>query len=229
MAGKSCLTLKDVNAFYGKTQILRNVSMNVEEGKIVCLIGRIGAGKTTCFRAIMGLIPHTGNIEFLGKNLNKKQTYEIARMGIGYVPEGRRLYSELTVEENLKVGMKCSSDQLESIYKLFPRLKERRGFKAKFISGGEKQMLVIARVLMHSPKLLLIDEPFEGLALPVRNKLVEVFQKMKEEGLTVLIAEANLLNVKPIADEIYVIHRGEIIFHGNFKEVEEFRRVRPIF
>ena len=229
MAGKSCLTLKDVNAYYGKTQILRNVSMNVKEGEIVCLVGRIGAGKTTCFRAIMGLIPRTGYIDFLGKNLVGKQPYEIARMGIGYAPEGRRLYSELTVEENLKVGTKRSDDKLELIYELFPRLKERRNFKAKFLSGGEKQMLVIAQALIHDPKLLLVDEPFEGLALPVRNKLVEAFQKMKKEKLTVLVAEANLLNVKPIADEIYVIHRGEIVFHGGFKEVEEFRRARPIF
>ena len=229
MGGRSYLTLKDVNAYYGKSQILHKISVKAEEGKVTCLLGRIGAGKTTCLRAIMGMIPSSGNIEFKGENLRKKQTYEIARMGLGYVPEDRGLYSELTVEENLKVGTKGSIEkEMESVYELFPRLKERKNLKAKSLSGGEQQMLAIARALMHRPKLLLVDEAFEGLALPVRKKLIEAFKKMKEKKITFFMVEADLSNVKPITDEIYLIDRGEIIFHGNVQEVEDFINARSL-
>jgi len=229
MDGSGYLTLKNVNGYYGKTQILHEISMEIEEGGITCLVGRIGAGKTTCFRAIMGMIPSSGNIEFKKENIGGKQTYEIARMGLGYVPEDRGLYHELTVEDNLKVGTKGSiEEEMKSVYELFPQLKERRNLKSKSLSGGEQQMLSIARMLMHRPKLLMIDEAFEGLALPVRKKLAAAFQEMKAEKITIFMAEADLSNVKPVADKIYLIDRGKIIFHGDVQEVERFINARSL-
>lgn len=228
MASKSTLILRSVNAFYGRTQILFNISMDVEEGKVTGLVGRIGAGKTTCFRTIMGMVEYTGIIEFDGQDLRGRQIHEIANLGVGYVPEDRRLYSEMTAEENLKVGVNNPiKERIEMVYELFPRLKERRYLKAKFLSGGEQKMLAIARTLMHNPRLLLIDEVFEGLALPMRAKIMEAIQRMKEKKITFFIAESTFSNLRYIADVIYVIQRGQIVFRGDVQETERFISDRP--
>jgi len=221
------LELKEMDTFYGMSHVLFRVSLGVDEGEVVALLGRNGAGKTTTMRSIMGLTPpKTGSITFKGEEISKKPTHLIARAGIGYVPSERRIYSGLTARQNLSMAQKVSSDgelrwSIDRIYDLFPKLKELDTRKGGLLSGGEQQMLAIARTLMGNPDLLLLDEPSTGLAPLVVQALGEQIQKVKEEGHCVLLAEQNAKFGMEMSDRCYVIDKGEIRYKGTITELQQ--------
>ncbi len=212
---------------YGLSQILFGVSLAVKEGEVVSLLGRNGVGKTTTLRSIMGLTPpHSGSIHWKGQELVGKLSFQIARMGIGFVPEDRRVFSDLTVWENLDVAIKSSPRQknvwtLEKVYHLFPALKPLEKRRGGFLSGGEQQMLTIARTLMGSPDLLLLDEPSEGLAPIVVQQLGDQIRKLREEGMMILLCEQNARFSIDLCDRLYILEKGEVRYEGTS---EEFRK-----
>ncbi|RLB00107.1 MAG: ABC transporter ATP-binding protein [Deltaproteobacteria bacterium] len=224
------LDVRGIHTYYGLSHILFGVSLKVEPGEVVCLLGRNGAGKTTTMRSIMGLVPpREGKIFFKGKDITGKEPYQIARMGIAYVPDDRRIFADLTVEENLEIAERRrdgDSWSRERVYELFPALKEIRDRRGGCLSGGEQKMLAIARALMTNPELLLLDEPTEGLAPVLVQILEEQILKLKEVGLTVLLAEQNVRSALRISDRGYIIDNGQIRFHGSVEELRENEEVR---
>lgn len=217
------LELKNVTTHYGSIKVLRDINIVAAKGKITCLLGSNGAGKTTTLNTVIGLVkPTTGEIYLNGERIDGIQTPQIVRKGIATVPEGRRLFSKLTVEENLLIGACVLNDQkiiqhnIERSYKLFPRLEERKKQLAGTLSGGEQQMVAMCRALMSDPKLLLMDEPSLGLA-PILIK--EIFQTIlrvnKEEGMTILLIEQNVHKAIEIADQVYVLQKGEVIMKSS--------------
>jgi len=229
MAFEDILVLEKVEAFYGHTEILYGVTLNVKRGETCGLVGRIGAGKTTTFKSILGLLRSSGSIKFCGKEIVNAMTHKIIRMGIGYIPEGRKLYGELTLNENLEMARKGSINRnFSEVYDLFPELKDKKLVKVKLLSGGERQMVAIARALAGSPDLLLIEEPYEGLAVPVVKRLNQAFQAMKEKGKTFFIAESNLKHLELIADRVHVIDRGRIVFTGNLSQCSVFASINNL-
>jgi branched-chain amino acid transport system ATP-binding protein len=230
------LEIDRINVFYGEVQALWDVSLKVNKGEIVALIGSNGAGKTTTLKAIMGLLPiRSGKISFLGKNIEKMPTHKRVEMGIAMVPEGRRLFSYMTVYENLKMGAYTRSasekfeETLEWVYGLFPVLKEYRNRLANTLSGGEQQMLAIARALMSRPKLLLMDEPSLGLAPAVVTKLFEKIKELRETGVTILLVEQNVRMALEISDRAYVLETGHIVLSGNSKELLRDERIKKAY
>lgn len=220
------LEIKDLRVSYGFITALKGINISVEEGQIVTLLGSNGAGKTTTLRAISGAIKaETGSIILDGKEITGLPTYKIAKAGVTQSPEGRLLFSELTVEENLKVGaygVKSKTqlkENFERVYNLFPILKERRAQTANTLSGGEQQMVAIGRALMSNPKILLLDEPSLGLAPLVIEEIFRAFTKIREEGTTILIVEQNALQTLKIADYAYVLELGNIGLEGPAKEL----------
>jgi branched-chain amino acid transport system ATP-binding protein len=225
MDSEQILTLERVKAFYNHTEILHGINLMLMKGESCCLAGRIGAGKTTTLKAILGLLQTSGSIRFRGKEIRTMATFRIANMGIGYVPEGRKLYGELTVNENLEMAMapgRSSKDAVIKAYDFFPELKDKKSKKAKVLSGGERQMLSIARALIGKPQLLFMDEPYEGLAVPIIRRLNQAFQEIRKRGLTIFVTWASLKGLESIADRVYIIDRGEIIFNGAVEEARNF-------
>lgn len=236
----SLLELDEVHAYYGSSHILRGVSMEIEEGEIVTLLGRNGAGKTTTVRSIAGTEPPTveaGTVRFDGEDVTDWETDDIAMRGIGVVPEERRIFSHLTVEENLQLseitrgwwntvrrrakGDGASTMDLEQLYELFPRLEERRRQEAGTLSGGEQQMLSIARTLrLPNLELLLLDEPTEGLAPQIVESVSEAIDEIADRGLTVLLIEQNVREALKLADRGYVLDQGQIVYDGTVAELE---------
>lgn len=216
------LEVSNINTFYGMSHILFNLSLNIEKGEIVCLLGRNGVGKTTTLRSIMGLTPaRSGSIIFADEEIRTKQPFRIARLGIGFVPEDRLIIPDLTVKENLEIAIRPGEDwTLEGIYRLFPRLKEREAQEGGTLSGGEQQMLTIGRALMSNPKLLLLDEPSEGLAPAIVKMLGEFMQVLKRKGMTTLLAEQNSKFALTFSDRAYLLEKGEICWHGNCGELK---------
>jgi branched-chain amino acid transport system ATP-binding protein len=224
------LELHDVCAGYGDGQALFGISLRVEPGEAVCLLGRNGAGKSTTLKSIMGLVPLArGRIRFLERDLHGLRTYQRSRLGLGYVPEDRRIFPELSVRENLEAARKlahgAASDAarwtLERIFTLFPALQAMQERAGGLLSGGEQQMLSIARTLMGNPRLLLLDEPSEGLAPRIISMLREQIARLKAEGLTILLCEQNLRFATAFCERVYVIDTGQLRFSGTFKELEE--------
>ncbi|MGP1396003.1 MAG: ABC transporter ATP-binding protein [Inquilinaceae bacterium] len=206
------LEVRGIDVAYGPAQILRGLSLSVKPGEIVCLLGRNGAGKTTTMKAIMGLLPlRSGQITLDGVDLGMLPAHEVARQGIGYIPQGRRLFSELTVAQNLEVGLmtrKSPPDVLDRVLTLFPRLRERMGQRAQTLSGGEQQMLATARALCLQPEVLLLDEPTEGLQPSMIEAIRTVIVQMRDEGVAVLLVEQRVDAVLAIADRVVFIENG---------------------
>jgi len=215
------LKAEGLHTFYGKSHILHGVGLEAEEGKITTLLGRNGAGKSTTLRSLMGLTPaREGKIEVFGTDTTHLPTFRIAALGVGYVPEGRRIFPNLSVEENLKVPLEREGRwTIARIYELFPRLYERRENRGRQLSGGEQEMLSIARALLLNPKLLMLDEPSQGLAPLVVREVFRIVAQMRAEGITVLLVEQNVRMSLEIADHAYVLDDGAVVYSGPAKEL----------
>ena len=229
------LVVRNLNASYGRARALFDVSLDDAPGEAAALLGRNGAGKSTTFRAILGLLKtRSGNVSFEGRDLIKLPTHEIVRLGLGYVPEDRRIFSDLTVAENLSVGRRAPRAGApawtpEKLYEIFPNLAELRHRQGARMSGGEQQMLAIARTLMGNPSLLLLDEPSEGLAPRIVEQMIEAIQEMKRQGLGLLVAEQNLAFARLVASRVYVIEKGAVRFTGTTPEFDAAPQVRDAY
>jgi len=218
-------------AWYGAAQILFDVSLTVGEGEVVALMGRNGSGKTTTMKAIMGLVGRrAGNVRYDGHDLMRLKTYQIARLGIGWVPEDRRIFTELTVLENLDVGRRGANGWTpQRLFELFPNLAEMRERAGGRMSGGEQQMLTVARTLMGNPRLVLLDEPSEGVAPLVVERMADTILELKKEGLAVLLSEQNLPFASAVSDRVYVLEKGHIAWAGAMRELEANAEVQRQF
>jgi branched-chain amino acid transport system ATP-binding protein len=220
------LVLDDVHTYYGEAHILQGVSLSVREGEVVTLIGRNGAGKTTTLRSIMGIArTRRGHVRLRGQDITGRPTHEIARGGIAWVPEERRVLPNLTVVENLRLGWLArgggSAGSVEEVFEYFPRLRERMGHRGRFLSGGEQQMLAIARALVARPSVMLVDEPTEGLAPLLVQSLTEILASINRRGTTILLVEQSLEVALKLAHRVYVMDQGRIQFEGT---PEDLRR-----
>lgn len=230
------LDLKGINAGYGSFQALFDISLTVNAGEAVSVIGPNGAGKTTLMRVISGMTaPFSGEMEMEGKSLSSFPPHQIVELGIAHVPENRRLFPGMTVEDNLKLGAFAktargeSSKNLEFVYELFPRMKERRSQLAGTMSGGEQQMCAIGRAIMSGPKLLLMDEPSAGLAPVVVQQVFSLVRRIREEGYTVLIVEQNVQQVLQVVDRAYLLEAGQLIDSGKSEDLLESESVRKAY
>ena len=218
------LEVNNIYTAYGLSQILFGVSLKVQEGEVISLLGRNGVGKTTTLRSIMGLTPPiSGSIRWRGEEIAGKPTYQISRLGIGFVPEDRRIFSDLTVWENLDVAIRPSGKKenawtLERVFDLFPALRPLQKRKGGYLSGGEQQMLTIARTLMSNPDLLLLDEPSEGLAPIVVHQLGEQIAKLRQEGMTILLCEQNTRFSLDLSDRLYILEKGAVKYEGRVQD-----------
>ena len=217
----SALTAEGLHTFYGKSHILHGVGLTVEEGRITALLGRNGAGKSTTLRSLMGLTPpREGKVEIFGRDTTHWQPYRIAALGVGYVPEGRRVFANLTVVENLRVPLvRTGPWNEERVYELFPRLAERRNNRGRQLSGGEQEMLAIARALILNPRLLILDEPSQGLAPLIVREVFDVVARMRAEGISVLLVEQNARMSLEIADHAYVLDGGSVVYSAPAAEL----------
>jgi branched-chain amino acid transport system ATP-binding protein len=217
----AALVARDVHTYYGKSHILHGVTLEIAEGKITTLLGRNGAGKTTTLRSLMGLTPaREGQITIFGTDTTHLPPFRIAAMGVGYVPEGRRVFANLTVEENLLVPIERGGPwTIQRIYELFPRLGERKMNRGRQLSGGEQEMLAIARALLLNPKLLMLDEPSQGLAPLVVREVFRIVAEMRGEGISVLLVEQNARMSLEIADHAYVLDDGRVVYSGSAREL----------
>ncbi len=220
------LEVKDLEVYYGVIQAIKGISFEVNEGEIIALIGANGAGKTTTLQTITGLIPaKAGKIFYEGKEITRIPGYKLVAMGIAHVPEGRRVFAEMTVLQNLKMGAYTRKDKaeleetLKTIYQRFPRLEERKNQLAGTLSGGEQQMLAMGRALMSHPKLIVMDEPSMGLSPIYVNEIFEIIQEINKSGTTVLLVEQNAKKALSIADKAYVLETGTIVLSGDAKEL----------
>jgi branched-chain amino acid transport system ATP-binding protein len=227
----AALAAEGIHTYYGKSHILQGVSLEVAEGQITALLGRNGAGKTTTLRTLMGLTPaRQGCVTIFGADATRWPTFRIAASGVGYVPEGRRIFANLSVEENLKVPLERGGPwTIARIYKLFPRLAERRLSRGRQLSGGEQEMLSIGRALLLNPRLLILDEPSQGLAPLIVREVFRVVSQMRDEGISVLLVEQNARMTLEIADHAYVLDDGSIVYSGNARELAaDETRVRAL-
>lgn len=231
------LSVKGINVFYGSIHAIKDVTFGVNEGEIVTLIGANGAGKTTTMHAISGLMrPKTGSIEFMGQPIHTMEAHRIIRLGLAQVPEGRRVFSQLTVQENLEMGAYIRKDgreavakDYEMVFELLPRLKERRRQQAGTLSGGEQQMLAIGRALMCKPRMLLLDEPSMGLSPLLVKEIFHIIQNVKKDGVTVLLVEQNAKMALEIADRAYVLETGRITMEGPAADLMARDEVRKAY
>jgi branched-chain amino acid transport system ATP-binding protein len=227
----SALEVEGLHTYYGKSHILHGVSLAVNEGELVTLLGRNGAGKTTTIRTLMGLVrPREGRIRVFGKDVTGWPAFRIAELGVGYVPEGRKIFAGLTVDENLHVPAERPGPwTIERVYQLFPRLLERKGNKGRQLSGGEQEMLSIGRALLLNPKLLFLDEPSQGLAPLIVQDVFRVIVQMRNEGMSVLLVEQNVRAAVEIADRAYVLDDGRVVYEGPAAEfAKDEERVRNL-
>jgi len=226
------LEVRDLHAYYGKSHILHGVDLHVGEGEIVALLGRNGVGRSTLAKSIMGMVRHEGEILLRGKNVSGLRTFEVAHKGIGYVPENRDIFPTLTVRQNLLLGEKRNPGQpkprwqVEDMYQMFPRLKERENTAAGVLSGGEQQMLTLCRTLMGDPDFIIIDEPTEGLAPLVVTLVGEYLKTLKERGISVLLVEQKLAIALDISQRVYVMGHGQIVFEGTPQQLKADAKVR---
>jgi branched-chain amino acid transport system ATP-binding protein len=227
----AALVAEDLHTYYGKSHILHGVSLEVAEGQITALLGRNGAGKTTTLRTLMGLTAaRQGRVTIFGADATHWPTYRIAASGVGYVPEGRRIFANLTVDENLKVPLERAGPwTIARIYELFPRLAERKLSRGRQLSGGEQEMLSIGRALLLNPRLLILDEPSQGLAPLIVREVFQVVSRMRDEGISVLLVEQNARISLEIADHAYVLDDGGIVYSGSASQLAaDEARVRAL-
>lgn len=224
------LDIKDLNAFYGKSHILRGVNLNIEKGEIVSLLGRNGVGRSTLVKAIMGLVQPQGSIKFLGEEISGMPSHTISLKGIGYVPENRDIFPTLTVKENLLLGVKDTKVKgqwdLNELFKMFPNLKERQDVMGGSISGGEQQMLTMCRCLMGDPAFMMIDEPTEGLSPQMVEKVSDLLKQIASKGISILLVEQKLTIALKLSSKVYLMGHGEMVFEGTPKELEKNTKIR---
>lgn len=225
---ENLLQLSNVHGFYGKSHVLHGVDMVVNAGEIVSLLGRNGVGRSTTVKAIMGLVDGTGSIRFEGQEILGKKPFEIAHLGLGYVPENRDIFPTLTVAQNLLLGVKKTQGKwsLNDMYQMFPRLKERESTQAGVLSGGEQQMLTLCRTLMGDPKLIMIDEPTEGLAPKIVDLVAEYLKELKNRGVAVLLVEQKLAIALEISQRVYVMGHGQMVFEGSPADLKANAQIR---
>ncbi|MEE1243357.1 ABC transporter ATP-binding protein [Frisingicoccus sp.] len=230
------LKVTDLQVYYGVIQALKGISFEVNEGEVIALIGANGAGKTTILHTITGLIEaKAGTVEFEGKDITKMPGHKIVTLGMAHVPEGRRVFADLTVLENLKMGAYTRTDKneiaesLAMVYKRFPRLEERKNQLAGTLSGGEQQMLAMGRALMSKPKIILMDEPSMGLSPIFVNEIFDIIREVSESGTTVLLVEQNAKKALSIADRAYVLETGNIVLEGDAKEMMNDESVKKAY
>ena len=218
------LRVHDMHAYYGKSHVLQGVDLEIRSGEIVSLLGRNGVGRSTTVKAIMGQVQHTGELVFQGASLDGLPAHQIARLGLGYVPENRDIFPTLTVRQNLLLGLKSGEKESrwseEDMYELFPRLKERLSAPAGVLSGGEQQMLTLCRTLMGNPSLIMIDEPTEGLAPKIVEQMAVLFDEIAKRGVAILLVEQKLTIALKISHRVYVMGHGQIVFEGTPKDLE---------
>lgn len=230
------LEVKDLEVYYGVIQAIKGISFHVDKGEVVALIGANGAGKTTTLHTVTGLLsPKSGHVMFEGKDITKVPAHKIVSMGMAHVPEGRRVFAELSVYENLKMGAYTRKDKneieesLKNVYKRFPRLEERKNQMAGTLSGGEQQMLAMGRALMSKPKILLMDEPSMGLSPIMVNEIFDIIRSVSESGTTVLLVEQNAKKALSIADRAYVLETGTIALEGKAKDLLEDDSIKKAY
>ena len=230
------LEVENLTSGYGMVQILWDVSFQIQEKEIVCIIGPNGAGKTTLVKTIVGLLPaKTGAIRFKGENIEKLPPYEIVKRGVTLIPEGRKIFPRMTVDENLRLGAYTIKDKEEvnkskdKVYQIFPVLKKKEKVLAQQMSGGEQQMLVIGRSLMSNPKLLILDEPSLGLAPIIVEKVLDTLQRINEDGVTILLVEQNIRDSLNIANRAYVLEEGKIIIEGEGRELLSNDHIKEVY
>ena len=225
------LTVEKLSAWYGVARILFDLDLEVRRGEVVALMGRNGAGKSTTIKAVMGLVERRGSVSFNGEDISRLKPYEIARRGLGYTPEDRRIFSDLTVMENLDVGRQpprrfsdgtpAPSFTPESLFKLFPNLGEMRNRLGNRMSGGEQQMLTVARTLMGNPLLLLLDEPSEGVSPLILEQMANTILTLKEQGMSMLLSEQNVHFARLVSDRAYVLEKGQLRWHGSMADLDQ--------
>jgi len=224
------LEVNDLHAYYGKSHIIQGISFSVQEGEIVSLLGRNGVGRSTSIKAIMGEIEHTGSIQFKGEEISGLPSHEIARRGLGYVPENRDIFPTMTTLQNLLLGQKKRGQtgrwSLEDMYKMFPNLGERSHVLGGVISGGEQQMLTICRTLMGDPDLIMIDEPTEGLAPKLVEQVADLLKEIASRGLSILLIEQKLAIAMEISDRVIVMGHGQLVFEGTPDELRADNKIR---
>ena len=224
------LKVDNLHAYYGKSHVLHGVNFDVRPGEIVALLGRNGSGRSTTAKAIMGLVDCQGTIDWQGQGIQGKKAYEIAHLGLGYVPENRDIFPKLTVHQNLQLGQKGSGKgsrwSFDDMYAMFPRLKEREHTEAGVLSGGEQQMLTLCRTLMGDPQLIIIDEPTEGLAPKIVELVGEYLKELKKRGISVLLIEQKLTIAMNISDRALVMGHGSIVFEGTPEELRANHYIR---
>ena len=230
------LKIENVNAGYADVTVLWDINLELAEGRTLAIVGSNGAGKSTIMRTLCGLVtPSTGSITFDGKNITKMSSHDIVKLGIVYVPEGRRLFNKLSVMDNLLVGSylpqnrKARAQNLERVFDMFPKLHERREQKAGTLSGGEQQMLAIARGLMACPKVLMLDEPSLGIAPVIVDKLFEIIAELKKQNMTILISEQNVGRVLDIGDDAIVVQSGRIVMSGSCEEIKNSDMIQKAY
>lgn len=230
------LEIKDLQVYYGVIQAIKGISFTVNEGEIIALIGANGAGKTTILHTISGLIPaKTGSVKFMDKELTKTAPHKIVQMGMAHVPEGRRIFQELSVYENLKLGAYTRKDKTEieqsiqTVYQRFPRLEERKKQVAGTLSGGEQQMLAMGRALMSKPKIILMDEPSMGLSPLLVSEIFDIIKSINESGTTVLLVEQNAKKALSIANRAYVLETGNIVLEGDARELMDDDSIKKAY
>ncbi len=230
------LQIKNIDFSYGKLQVLWDVSLTINEGEIVGLLGANGAGKTTLLKNVSGLLcPDSGSVEFMGERIDGQPSHSIAERGISLVPEGGRVFPDMTVRENLEMGAyptgvwKQKEDMIERVYDIFPVLKERKKQRASTLSGGERQMLAMARSIMSQPKLCMFDEMSYGLAPRIVTKVFQTIESLREQGITILLIEQNVKDTLQIADRAYVMENGKIVMDGCCQDLRESDYIRKVY
>ena len=233
------LTVEKLSAWYGVARILFDLDLEVRRGEVVALMGRNGAGKSTTIKAVMGFVERRGSVSFNGEEISRLKPYEIARRGLGYTPEDRRIFSDLTVMENLDVGRQpprrfaddtpAPSFTPESLFKLFPNLAEMRNRLGNRMSGGEQQMLTVARTLMGNPLLLLLDEPSEGVSPLILEQMANTILTLKEQGMSMLLSEQNVHFARLVSDRAYVLEKGQLRWHGRMADLDRADEVQRTY